>query len=132
MELSIFIFRNYDDSLKLLQKATAMPANRAAYHDQVNTLKLEQNGCHIADDISKCIFLTENCPILIKISLECVHRGPINGKLVLIYVMAWDLPGKKSLTEPKLNQFTDEYMGQVTKVWLSCYLVLLWNDSKTR
>ena len=24
------------------------------------------------------------------------------------------------------------HMGQVTKVWLSCYLVLLWNDSKIR
>ena len=25
-----------------------------------------------------------------------------------------------------------QYMGQVMKVWLSCYLVLLSNDSKTR
>ena len=31
-----------------------------------------------ADDIVKCIFLTENCCILIEISLNVVPMGPIN------------------------------------------------------
>ena len=29
-----FLSRNYDKALKLLQRATAMPAKRAAYHDK--------------------------------------------------------------------------------------------------
>ena len=35
-----------------------------------NKLRWKQNGCHIADYIFKCIFLTKNISKLIKISLK--------------------------------------------------------------
>ena len=38
------------------------------------------------------------------------------------------------ILDPQINSLRpgEEYMGQVMKVWLSCYLVLLSFDSKTR
>ena len=44
-----------------------------------NTLRPRQNGRHFADDIFKCIFLTENTQILLKISLEFVPKVRINN-----------------------------------------------------
>ena len=44
----------------------------------VNTLRLREIGGHFADDIFKCIFLTENVWIPIEISLKFVPKGPIN------------------------------------------------------
>ena len=35
----------------------------------LNTVRPKQNDCHVADDISKRIFLNENCRIFIGISL---------------------------------------------------------------
>ena len=34
LHIIMLLCRNYDRSLKLLQRATAMPAKRAAYHDK--------------------------------------------------------------------------------------------------
>ena len=40
---------------------------------------LGQNDRHFTNDIFNCIFLTENCCILIQISLNVIHGVPINN-----------------------------------------------------
>ena len=52
-----------------------------------------------ADDIFKCIFLSENVWISIKISLKFVPKGPINNIPALVKIMAWRRPGDKPLSE---------------------------------
>ena len=64
----------------------------------------------LADDIFKCIFLSENDRISIKISLTFVPRSPIDNKAALVQVMAWRRIGDKSLPEPMMAEFTDAYM----------------------
>ena len=66
----------------------------------VNTLRPRQNGRHFPDDIFKCIFLNENVWISIKISLKVAPKGPIEIIPALVQIMAWRLPGDKSLSEP--------------------------------
>ena len=61
----------------------------------------------LADDIFKCIFLTENDRILIGISLKFVPRSLIDNKSALVQVMAWRRTGDKPLPEPMLTHFTD-------------------------
>ena len=68
----------------------------------VNALRLRQNGCHIADNLFKIIFLNENVQILIKISLKSVPKGPINSIPALFQILAWRRPGDKPLSEPIL------------------------------
>ena len=51
---------------------------------QINTLTPRQNGRHSADNIFKCIFLYENCCILITISLNFVARGPVDNSPALV------------------------------------------------
>ena len=68
----------------------------AAY---VNATRSRQNGRHFPDDNLKCIFLSENVWISIKISLKFVPRGPINNVPKLVQIMAWRRPGDKSLSE---------------------------------
>ena len=50
----------------------------------INTLRLRQNGRHFPDDIFKCIFLNENVLILIKISLKFVPKGQIHNIRALV------------------------------------------------
>ena len=64
----------------------------------------------LADDIFKCIFLSENDRISIKISLKFVPRSPIDIKAALVKVMAWRRIGDKPLPEPMMAQFTDACM----------------------
>ena len=54
--------------------------------------------------VSKCIFLNENFCFLIQISLEFVHKGPIDDKRALVKVMTWRRTGDKPLTDPMLTQ----------------------------
>ena len=68
----------------------------------VNTLRLRQNGRCSADDIFKCIFLSENVWILIKISLKFVSKGPISNIPALVEVMAWHQSRDKPLSGPML------------------------------
>ena len=68
----------------------------------VNTLRPRQDGRHFADDIFMCIFVNENCCILIKISLKCVRKGPIDNNPALVQIMAWHLSGDKPLSEPMM------------------------------
>ena len=58
----------------------------------------------------RCVFLTENIWISIKISLKFVPKGPINNIPALVQIMAWRRPGAKPLSEPMMASFTDAYM----------------------
>ena len=69
-----------------------------------------QNGCHFADDIFKCIFITESVWIFIQISLKFVPKGLIDNKAALVQVMAGRRTGDKPFPEPMLTQFTNAYM----------------------
>ena len=72
------------------------------FHDafvSVNTLSLRQNGRHFADNTFKCIFLTENVIISIKISLKFVPKSPIDNIPELFQIMAWRRPGDKPSSE---------------------------------
>ena len=42
-----------------------------------NSFPPGQNGCHFADDIFRCIFVSEKICILIEISLKFVSKGPM-------------------------------------------------------
>ena len=53
-------------------------------------------------DIFKCIFLNENCCILIKISLKYVLKGSIDNNPALVQIMAWCRIGNKPLFEPMM------------------------------
>ena len=69
----------------------------------INTLRPRQNGRHFPEDLSKCIFLTENVWILIRISLKFVPKGPINNNPALVQMMAWRRPGDKPLSGPRME-----------------------------
>ena len=68
----------------------------------VNTLRPRQNGCHFADDIFKCILLTEDVWIPNKISLKFVPKGQNKYIPSLVQIMAWRRPGDKPLSEPMM------------------------------
>ena len=68
-----------------------------------NTLRLRQNGEHLADFIFKCIFFNENVWISTKISLNFVPKGQINNIPALVQIMAWRRPGDKPLPEPMMG-----------------------------
>ena len=57
------------------------------WYKTVNTLKLYEKGCHIADDSFKYIFLNVNCFIFLPISMKRVPRSPFN-KPSLVQIMA--------------------------------------------
>ena len=56
--------------------------------NNINTLRPRQNGCHFAENISKCVFLNENIWISINISLKFVPKGPIKNIPALVRIMA--------------------------------------------
>ena len=68
----------------------------------INTLRPRQNGCHLADDTFKRIFLNENVRISIKISLKFVPKGPIINNPALVQIMAGRRSGDKPLSEPMM------------------------------
>ena len=68
----------------------------------INTLMPRQNGQHFPDNIFQYIFLNENVWISIEISLNYVHKSPINNKPALVQIMAWRRPGDKPLSEPMM------------------------------
>ena len=70
-----------------------------------NTSRPRQNGRRFADDVFKCIFLSENVWIFIKISSQFVPRGPINNIPSLFQVMAWCWLGYKPLSETMMVKF---------------------------
>lgn len=38
--MSSISFRNYDEALKLMQRATVMPSRKVAYHDETETVQM--------------------------------------------------------------------------------------------
>ena len=68
----------------------------------LNTLWPRQNGCHVPDEILKCIFLNENISISIGIPLKFVPKGSINNIPALDQIMAWRRSGNKPLSEPMM------------------------------
>ena len=69
-----------------------------------------QNGCHLADDEYKGIFLNENAWILIKNSLKLVTTGPIDRVPALVQIMAWRRTDDKPSFEPMIAFVADAYM----------------------
>ena len=65
----------------------------------VNTLRPRQDGRHFADDIFKCISLSENVRISINFSLKFIPKGQIKNIAALVQIMAWHRPGDKPFSE---------------------------------
>ena len=86
---------------------THICSNRGRY---VITWRLNQNGCHFADDIFRSNSLYEICCILIQISLKFVPKGPISNKPALVKIIAPNQTGNKPLSEPVIVQFVDACM----------------------
>ena len=76
--------------------------NMIKRQNNINTLRLRQNGRHFANDIFNCIFMNENVWIPIKISLKFVPKSPIKTIPALVQIMAWRRPGDKPLSEPMM------------------------------
>ena len=76
----------------------------------VHTLRQRQDGRHFAHNIFECIFLNENCSILIKISLKYVRKCPMDNNPAFVQKMAWGQTGDKPLFEPMMALFGDAYM----------------------
>ena len=57
-----------------------------AYHVYIHLTNLPpgRNGRHFADDIFRCIFVSEKFDILIKISLKVVPEAPIDNNPALV------------------------------------------------
>ena len=68
----------------------------------INTLRPGRKRRHFADDIFKCVFLTENVWISMTISLKFVPRRSINNMPALVQIMAWRRLGDKPLSEPMM------------------------------
>ena len=64
-----------------------------------NTLRPRQHRRRFADDIFKCIFLNENCCVLIKNSLKYVRKVPSDNNPAFVQIMAWRRLGDKPLSE---------------------------------
>ena len=54
------------------------------YFKSVNSSPPGQNGRHFADDVFRCIFMNEKLSILIKMSVKCVPKGPIDNIPALV------------------------------------------------
>ena len=65
-----------------------------------------QNGCHLAVDTLKCIFLKEFYCILFQFSQNSASRCPIDNKSSLVQVLAWCRAGTKPLPEPMMTKFS--------------------------
>ena len=68
----------------------------------INTLRPRQNGQHFPENIFKCIFLSSNVWILLKISLQFVPKVRINNIPALVQIMARGRPGNKPLSAPMM------------------------------
>ena len=99
LKILFFYHFYYLQGLKLWNLWSLWVTKAAFSNFSFNTLRPRQNGRRLADDVFKCIFLSENVWILIKISLKFVPRGLINNILSLVQVMAWHRLGDKPLSE---------------------------------
>ena len=69
-----------------------------------------QNGHRFTDDTFRYIFLNDKICTLIKISLKCILRDPIENNPALVSMMTWRQTGDKPLSEPMLTRFLYAYM----------------------
>ena len=97
----------------------------------VNTLRPRQNGRRFADDVFKCVFLSENVWILITISLKFVPRGPINNIPSLVQVMAWRRLGDNPLSETMMVK-SSTHICVTRPQWVNNCLPILWNNWSMR
>ena len=111
----------------------------------LNTLRPRQNGRHFADDILKCILMSENLWISLKNSLKFIPKVRINSIPALVQIMAWRRSGDKPLSEPMVTSSLTHICvsrPQWVKAIVSCHLSLLslmvngcskgpWNESPT-
>ena len=67
-----------------------------------NTLRLRQNCRNLSDNSFRCVFLSEDLWILLKISLKCVSEIWINNIPVLVQIMAWRQSGNKPVSKPMM------------------------------
>ena len=63
-----------------LQMNSPFPTQSRRLFYKAYSIDGETNGCHFADDISKCISFAKNVWISIKITPKCVPVGPIDNK----------------------------------------------------
>ena len=100
-----------------------------------NTLKPRQNGRNFADDVFKCIFLSGNLWISIKISRNFVPWGAINNNPEIVQRMAWRQSGDKPLFEPLLASLlthicvTWQFMTYID-YWLYCLVQFQYTSSE--
>ena len=80
-----------------------------------------QNGHYFQIKFSNAFSWMKSFCILIRISLKCVPKDPINNIPALVQIMAWCQSGDKPLSEPMLAQFTDAYMRHWGR-WGSCHM----------
>ena len=80
--------------------AEQLPVHLLCYFFFFYKIEANQNNCHFPDNISKVIFLTENCCSLIKKSLKFVHEGFIDNMSAMIQIMAWQRTDNKQSSEP--------------------------------
>ena len=107
-------------SWRLSSTHTAWQHLKGQYHGMtlvLNTLRPWQNGCHLPDNIFKCIFIQENARSSIKISLKFVPEGPIDNIPALVQIMAQRQPGDKPLSQPMKVRLL--YVCIVASVWRS-------------
>ena len=76
----------------------------------INTLRPEQYGWYLPDNIFKYIFVNGTIWISITFWLKFVPDGPIDNNSALVQVMTWHRRGNKPLDKPMMVQFTDAYM----------------------
>ena len=70
----------------------------------VNTLRLQQNGHHFADNISILISVYWNCYIFIQILPKSVIDGLIDNEASLVSVKVLCQTGDKPLREPMVME----------------------------
>ena len=69
------------------------------FSNVINTLRPRQSDRHFSDDVCKCIFLSENLWISIKIPPKFTPKGQTNNMPALVQIMAWRRSGDKPLSE---------------------------------
>ena len=94
----------------------------------VNTLRPRQNGRHFPHDIFKCIFLTENIWISLKISLKFVPKIWINNIPALVQIMVWRRQGDKPLSESMMVSLLTQICGTRPQ-WVK---VKAWGQTKPK
>ena len=81
---------------------------------------------NFSDRNSKLVFVHDIFCISIQTSLEFVPPGPINNKLKLIQILASRPIGDKSISEPKIVSFTEEYLlTRLDAIMISIFHVCL-------